>query len=115
MADLEELAGREWRFDVPDADHRRGVHIVAVTGEKYHSGHVWHRLQVGVAATTYDGHQGYLPEDIERIARRGDMDPSTATVVAWMDFITPPLTMDTRDLPPLPAPERARTQGNPNG
>lgn len=101
---------RGWRFDVPDADNRRGRHIVAITGQQFHSGQIWHRLYVGVAATMYKGRQGYVPEDIARLEERGGMDPDTAIVVAWMDFVTPPLTMDTRDLPPLPMPERDRTK-----
>lgn len=98
----------EWCFEVPDADHRRGVHIVAVTGERAHSGHVWHRLQVGLAATMYEGQQGYSPADIARLEELGDMNRGTGIVVAWMDLVIPPLTMDTRDLPALPTPQRNR-------
>jgi hypothetical protein len=96
-----------WRFDVPDADDRKPRHIVAVVGYRTHSNAMWRRLTIDVAATLYEGRQGYSETDMDRIEECGDMDPGTGRVVAWMDFETPPLLMDTRDLEPLPMPVRA--------
>ncbi|PTQ64484.1 hypothetical protein C8J45_103334 [Sphingomonas sp. PP-CE-3G-477] len=53
----------------------------------------WHRLGIGVAATVYEGRQGYVPDDIAAIEARNGMDAGTGVVVAWMDFITPPLAL----------------------
>lgn len=89
-----EVLATDWQFEPQPADQRRGRHIVAVVGEKSHSGIRWHRLDIGLAGTVFEGRQGYLPEDIAAIERRGDMDPMTGTVVAWMDFITPPLPLE---------------------
>ena len=97
-----------WRFDVPDADDRRSRHIVAVVGTRSHSCMDWHRIATGVAATVYEGRQGYLASDIAEIERRGDMDAGTGYVVAWMDFVTPPLPLEKQGREcELPMPTRA--------
>jgi hypothetical protein len=98
----------EWQFAVPDADQRRGRQIVAVVGTCEHSGIKWHRLHVGVAATLYEGRQGYRPEDIAAIEAAGGMDAGTGLVVAWMDFVTPPLPLERQGFDcALPLPTRA--------
>lgn len=81
----------DWQFTVAEADQRRGRHIVAVVGWQEHSGLRWHRFAAGVAATVYEGRQGYVPEDITEIEKRNGMDPGTGSVIAWMDLVIPPL------------------------
>lgn len=106
----------EWQYVVPDANERRGTHIVAVVGTRKHSGMNWHRLGTGIAGTLYEGRQGYQPEAIEAIERRFDMDRGTGVVVAWMDFIVPPLPLERQGFEcalPMPlrsAAEAARAQ-----
>lgn len=98
----------DWRYDVPDADSRRARHIVAVVGHAMHSGMKWHRLAIGVAATVYEGRQGYNAADIAEIERRGDIDAGTGFVVAWTDFSTPPLPLERQGHEcALPFPARA--------
>lgn len=100
-------AATEWQFTVPDADQRKGRQIVAVVGTKYHSGMKWHRIGVGVAGTLYEGRQGYYPGDIDLIESKNDMDAGTGVVVAWMDFVTPPLPLSKQGFDcALPMPER---------
>ena len=107
QAQCERQRVAEWRFDVPDADSRRARHIVLVTGSKWHSDMPWYREAVGVAATIYEGRQGYKPEDIAEIEQRYDFDAGTGKVVAWMDFIAPDLPQDSHKLEALPTPQRA--------
>lgn len=98
----------EWQFTVPDADQRRGRHIVAVVGTCFHSGMSWHRFDTGVAATLYEGRQGYRAEDIAAIEASGGMNAGTGVVVAWMDYATPPLPIERQDFDcALPFPLRA--------
>lgn len=97
----------EWQYAVPHADARRGVHIVAVVGFNEHSGMKWHRVGTGTAATLYEGRQGYKPSDIARIEERSGMDAGTGVVVAWMDFVTPPLPLERQGFDcALPTPVR---------
>jgi hypothetical protein len=104
----------EWQFTVAEADERRGRHIVAVVGWQAHSGLLWHRFATGVAATVYEGRQGYLPEDIAAIETRNGIDPGTGSVVAWMDLVIPPLPIERQSFDyALHRPLRARTQEPP--
>lgn len=108
---MTELA-TDWQFTVPDADSRRGRHIVAVVGTQFHSGMNWHRLATGIAATVYEGRQGYVSEDIAAIEARGGMDAGTGIVVAWMDFVTPPLPLNRQGFDcALPMPARQFVSG----
>ena len=106
MTDLN--AATTWQFTVPDADDRRGRHIVAVVGSQWHSEIKWHRVGVGVAGTLYEGRQGYSPDDIALIEVKNGMDLGTGIVVAWMDFVVPPLPHERQGFDcALPMPVRA--------
>lgn len=97
-----------WQYTVPVAEQRRGMHIVAVVGTRIHSGMSWHRLGTGTAATLFEGRQGYHPDAIEAIERRFDMDNGTGVVVAWMDFVVPPLPLERQGFDcALPMPLRS--------
>jgi hypothetical protein len=72
---------------LPPPGERPGRVFVLVEGEKDHSGNRWMRKEVGIAATW---NEGFNPEDIRFIEKKGDMDRGSGAVTHWLPINLPP-------------------------
>lgn len=97
-----------WLKERPPFDEQPIRQFVFVVGRKTHSGMPWDRRGWGDASIEWNGRQGYVPADIERIERREDMDPGSGVVVAWMPAKLPAADPNWSETGPLPLTPRTK-------
>lgn len=115
MSKLHLKEAPQWQVKRPPFDEQPIRQFVAVVGRCTHSGMAWDRRGYGDASIEWQGRQGYVAADIERIERREGMDAGSGVVVAWMPAILPSMDPEWSEANRLPdTPRHSHEQETPN-